>query len=936
MPTGPIQNYNIDVRRTASFADNNYAVNPIKSADSQAYNYTKAVGDSVSFSGTKEAAAINAAPTKKETTAALRESLNETKGKQGWIGKAWDGIKNGFFFGLKFGAGSDKAAAAIEKFEKGEISEEEATQAVEKYKAGQEQCVEIFADVASGIASAAMYAVALGGAVAAPFTGGASLGITLAAIGSASAVGATAKVGIKALDAASGGREYSLKDAGKDALTGAINGPLAFATAGIGCGLSQVGAKMGINCAKAAAQTAGSQVVVGFGKAVSKEAVEEAAKAAGREVTKNTVKQIGKEYFGSMSKSAIKNASSELTKTVVMSKAEMIAKETGKEFGKRLAFNTAQGGLQGSAMGSVGASSRYLIDCAVGDKVFSGTELYNTFSAGLKGGFVLGATMSATGTVVGKGYNLTNNKVKIHNIEKSIKDIKADYADKTSGFSKQINSEIDSTLSEISKMKYHGDAKALAQELSGKITYFEKLDSALMDFKALSKTGAQMPLTNEAKLEVISKITKNPEEQKLILRMLDSETIVVTKEAEEIVMRAQFASFLQANSGVKKEDIYIFSPRPDGKDVIKSYQTSGKAFAKANDISPSRIIETFDNIPKDKNVVVFMPDDCSISGASMVIDSLKDLPKDFKGTIVFSPTVMGSGNTLNGKVMADGVLPLLESLNSPRTNRQEVVDKLIKLISDNKSQNKEILGGLVDNYTDTRFVKTDKSLMATNFRETATFQSLSKEEQRIVDGLITSNGINNGYNRSATLVMMDMTRKTPNNNAGIIEFFGNEMGYKTKPSGILTYTQNVELSNNNLTPSLGAGPVIKNGNITHLDYEYFLPDGKVKTFKIPVGKINPSNVEIAVTLADGTEKTIMYTPQLEAIKSVTESVVENRSYGFDVNGASSNFRALKSFGYPHFLPTKGSESAFYVDVLAIPKDASIKSIGGIPIGELIK
>ena len=165
----------------------------------------------------------------------LRESLKEVKDEQGFIGKAWDGIK-----GL-FGGGSKKIEKQIEKYEKGEISYEEVQKSVEGYKEGQKMSVDVVADLASGIISVMAFALAVP-------TGGASL---VAGAALAATVGAGVKIGVKALDAKVGGRDYTSKDFWYDTATGAINGLLAPITNGIGaCVTKSIGQKLGLTVLK--------------------------------------------------------------------------------------------------------------------------------------------------------------------------------------------------------------------------------------------------------------------------------------------------------------------------------------------------------------------------------------------------------------------------------------------------------------------------------------------------------------------------------------------------------------------------------------------------------------------------------------------------------------------------------------------------------------
>lgn len=182
----------------------------------------------------------------------LRKELEEVKGQRGLIDGLWDGFKN--LVGMK--SGSNHVEKLIEQAEKGEISQEEAQEALEKYKEGQKTCVDVFADIASGLASALIFSAAIGGAV---FTGGASLAVGL---GLATAVGAGVKVGIKAGDALLTGKEYTGKDLLYDTATGSINGLLAPITNGIGNTVTKtIGKKLGLKIVQEGAEEAAEQVV---------------------------------------------------------------------------------------------------------------------------------------------------------------------------------------------------------------------------------------------------------------------------------------------------------------------------------------------------------------------------------------------------------------------------------------------------------------------------------------------------------------------------------------------------------------------------------------------------------------------------------------------------------------------------------------------------
>ncbi len=191
-------------------------------------------GDSVNFSKNYKTRESNS----------LRESFEETKEEQGLIGKAWDGIKNLF----NFKTGSDYVEETLEKYENGEITQQEAQSVLEKYQKGQEMSSDVVSDVTSGI-------IAVGAAALAPVTGGASLLV-------AAGAGALSKTAIKAVDALAGGREYNAADLGYDLITGSINGAMAPVSNALGGVAGTAVAKtLGLESVEAAAKSAGGGII---------------------------------------------------------------------------------------------------------------------------------------------------------------------------------------------------------------------------------------------------------------------------------------------------------------------------------------------------------------------------------------------------------------------------------------------------------------------------------------------------------------------------------------------------------------------------------------------------------------------------------------------------------------------------------------------------
>ena len=133
----------------------------------------------------------------------LRAAYQQVQDQQGWVGKAWNGIKN--FFGHS--NGSNAVEDTINKAAAGEISYEAAVEKLNTYASKQGSVVDVFANIASGLAVAA-------GVILAPVSFGASLAI-------GAGVGAAVKVGVKASNAATNNVEgdYSLKDGLKDGVT---------------------------------------------------------------------------------------------------------------------------------------------------------------------------------------------------------------------------------------------------------------------------------------------------------------------------------------------------------------------------------------------------------------------------------------------------------------------------------------------------------------------------------------------------------------------------------------------------------------------------------------------------------------------------------------------------------------------------------------------
>lgn len=150
----------------------------------------------------------------------LKSQLSDVEANNGVFLDGWDDFKK--FSNL--GMSSDDCDDAIEQYKQGKITFEQAEAKINKYKEKQENSLNLFSNVATGIAGLVAGAAVVG-------TGG------LAAVGVGALAGAATKAGMKTLDRATNKVEDDALDGkqiAKDALSGAVTGGIAVATAGTG------------------------------------------------------------------------------------------------------------------------------------------------------------------------------------------------------------------------------------------------------------------------------------------------------------------------------------------------------------------------------------------------------------------------------------------------------------------------------------------------------------------------------------------------------------------------------------------------------------------------------------------------------------------------------------------------------------------------------
>lgn len=377
----------------------------------------------------------------------LEDNFNTTKSQNGGIGKLWDGFKN--LTGI--GASSNKTQAEIdtlkeqiESYKKGEsdlaatyknitgnnlttdnlnkflngettLSDTQAGEKINGYNEGQKMSVDTVADIVSGITAVGV--VAFGTAVgicAAPFTGGASLGLVAAGLGMAAGSGAVIKTAIKAGDSAIGGREYGLKNVGYDIVTGAANGAMGVFSNGL----------------------AGSA-----GKAVMK--------AAGMEALETTV---------------VKSAALTGTKALVQEATEDIAISTTKQMAVKVGAFTVGATIDGGLSGAMDAFSRDIggnLTNSEDEKDKNISEILQDTAigtiGGALGGVLIGGAMKGAGklgsalgnTSLGKAADKT-----IKNVSKNIGDTLSNGLDGTNINNNFIPVSLKNVVSELDDNVY--------------------------------------------------------------------------------------------------------------------------------------------------------------------------------------------------------------------------------------------------------------------------------------------------------------------------------------------------------------------------------------------------------------------------------------------------------------------------------------------------
>jgi len=169
-----------------------------------------------------------------ETSLFLLQKYNDVQDKQGFIGKFCDKVKNK----TDIGYSSKDCENVIAKYEKGEVSLEEAMVAINKFDKKQNNATELTANIITGITAIA--------AATALATGPIGWGLALLA---GAPVGLVTKVLIKMADRGTNKVDNDVldkKEIVKDAVTGAVTGMTSAVSSGVAAGVVKGNLKLAV------------------------------------------------------------------------------------------------------------------------------------------------------------------------------------------------------------------------------------------------------------------------------------------------------------------------------------------------------------------------------------------------------------------------------------------------------------------------------------------------------------------------------------------------------------------------------------------------------------------------------------------------------------------------------------------------------------------
>lgn len=346
------------------------------------------------------------------------ESLQATKENNGVIAKGWDWLKNATGIGVgsdkvqnsindilsqidelksdstnlakvyKNVTGNDLTGEELTKLYEGgvDFSKSEIINSVSKYQQGQKQSTNIVSSIGSALTVTGLVA---GGIVAAPFTGGISLGASFAAIGTLTAAGTAAYMIPQAVDGLTEKDGYSGKEIAEDLANGIMSS--AFTATGIGAGkaigstlTSQATTQLGRTAAGLAASEATS-VIMGDGIAVSNYLTEVAV----NDEVDFSWEDLGKTTLTATAASIAAGTAAYGTSSVLRPVLTSGTTAQSQVLG-RLLSSGISGGSAGAAATAAAGSTNYLLTCVIDGKEVNFEDWLDCTTENLAGGTFTG------------------------------------------------------------------------------------------------------------------------------------------------------------------------------------------------------------------------------------------------------------------------------------------------------------------------------------------------------------------------------------------------------------------------------------------------------------------------------------------------------------------------------------------------------------------
>lgn len=665
----------------------------------------------------------------------LEDNFNTTKSQNGGIGKLWDGFKN--LTGI--GASSNKAQAEIdtlkdqiESYKKGEsdlaatyknitgnnlttdnlnkflngettLNDTKAGEKINGYNEGQKMCVDTVADIVSGIAAVGV--VAFGTAVgicAAPFTGGASLGLVAAGLGMAAGSGAVIKTAIKAGDSAVGGREYSLKNAGYDVVTGAANGAMGVFSNGLA-------GSAGKAVMKAAGMEALETTVVKSAALTGTKAlVQEATEDIAISTTKQMAVKVGAFTVGATIDGGLSGAMDAFSRDI----GENLTNSEDEE-DKNISEI-----LQDTAIGTIGgAIGGVLIGGAMKGAGKVGSELGNT-SFGQAAGKTIKNVSGNIGDTLSSGLNELSDKSRIvKNLADGLDNIGTDINNKfITGSLKNAVSELDDNIYSVTIGNY--SVQLAKSELTDEIIdAMNKGDNTLIFNKA--QTVLQEALLDEAADETINTVARNTSGD---FNAVNEETVSEEKPFKERLQKA-------------KDDL---------KETIDKKAEAAKTKVKAR-LKETKIGEyytqaeaNFHNIP-----VVENPDTSVMKEFGEYVNSLQDFVQSDGAFSGFASKIKDQVSAIqeNSFDISSNILNLSDEISGKLEERSTLVKDLLTKIQSGEELSDETIE-LIQKAMDLTDIFDEKTIDAINTLQSKieAGQELSENYKQtlfnVVDGVV--------------------------------------------------------------------------------------------------------------------------------------------------------------------------------------------------------